>query len=275
MDKIEGYCDLCLSGIKNIKELKLMIAELVELEYKNVALEQIYDDTKTSSKDKKTDPIPEPMDISFLKEFEGKIRIFRRLSIIFNDNSVALVTNKSKHLKQYDLVAAIPTTDSAFTYACQNLNCDLISYNSDTIRLRFTRTHYLQAVSRKIYFEIKYAPSIVDSSERKSTISKSHKYRDLGKARNIILSSGATDKFQLRSPYDVANLGWIFGLSEEQSKESIRGKPRLALIKGEIRKQGGMLTFVKKLADLGVYNSDEYSEDEEMPENPSKKQKIM
>lgn len=188
-------------------------------------------------------------------------------------------------MKKYHIIAAIPTTENAFQYACQNFNCDLISYNSDTIRLKIVRAHYLQAVTRNIYFEIKYAPAIIDSGERKSTIMRSHKYRDLGKSRNILLSSGAMEKFQLRSPYDVANLGWIFGLSEEQSKEAIRGKPRKVLIRAETRKHGSMMVYVKKLKQIGIVDSDEYDDSEpendgetmevEASENPNKKQKLM
>lgn len=60
--------------------------------YRNVAIEQIYDDTATDTKAKKVDPIPNPLDLGFLKEFKGKLRIFNRITIIFTENSVSLVT---------------------------------------------------------------------------------------------------------------------------------------------------------------------------------------
>lgn len=179
----------------------------------------------------------------------------------------------------------MPTTDNALVYACQSLNCDLISYNSDTIRLKIARKHYFEACSRNIYFELKYAPCIVDSNERKSTITKAHKYHALGKSRNIIVTSGATERFQLRSPYDVAHLGWIFNLSEEQSKEAICGKSRTLLVRAETRRLGTSMVYVRRVKELGVSNEDEISdsseEDEEMniseeeiKGTPSKKQKI-
>lgn len=61
------------------------------VEYKNVAIEQVYDDTITTSKAKKGDPIPEPLKLD-LSEFDGKLRVFSRLSILFADNAISLVT---------------------------------------------------------------------------------------------------------------------------------------------------------------------------------------
>lgn len=198
--------------------------------------------------------------------------------------------NKSQNLRKYHLFAVVPTTDNALIYACQSLNCDLISYNSDTIRVKIARKHYFEACSRNIYFELKYAPCIIDSNERKSTITKAHKYHALGKSRNIIVSSGATERFQLRSPYDVAHLGWIFNLSEEQSKASICGKSRALLVRAETRRFGTAMVYVRRLKGLGANNDDEISDieqehvankpeemnisDEDIKATPSKKQKI-
>lgn len=77
------------------------------------------------------------------------------------------------------------------------------------------------AVSRNVFFEIKYSSTISDSNERRATISKAQQYHMVGKSKHIMLTSGAENKFQIRSPYDVSNLGLIFGLSEEQSKNSV------------------------------------------------------
>ncbi|XP_063702133.1 ribonuclease P protein subunit p30 [Culicoides brevitarsis] len=286
MEPLTGFCDLCVSNFKDLKELTLMLRELVELEYKNVAIEQIYNDVTTDQKAKKNDPIPEPLDLSiFEEEFKGKLKIFNRISVIFAENSVSLTTNKSQNLRKYHLFAAIPTTESALIYACQSLNCDLISYNADTIRVKIARKHYFEACSRNIYFEIKYAPCIVDAEVRKSTITKAHKYHALGKSRNIIMSSGAKEQFELRSPYDVAYLGWIFNLSEEQSKDAICGKSRRLLLRAETRRSGSCIVHVRKLKELGVSKEEDISDTEdeeekmsvseaESGESASKKQKI-
>lgn len=154
-------------------------------------------------------------------------------------------------------------------YTCQNLNCDLITYNSDTIKLKVYRTHYLQAVSRNIYFEIKYSPCILDSNERVATIFKGETFREIAKAKNIIISSGAKDSFHIRGPYAVSNLGWIFGLSTEQSKESIRGKCHKLLYRAETRRHGSAMVFVRKLKKLGIQDEDDISDSDDDEEKPT------
>lgn len=181
-----------------------------------------------------------------------------------------LIQSKSQNFRKYHVVAVIPTTETALLFACQSLSCDLITYNSDTIRLKIARKHYFEACNRNIFFEIKYSPCIVDSNERISTITKAHKYKAMGKSKNIILSSAATDRFQLRSPYDVAHLGWIFGLSEEQSKDAICGKTRRLIIAAETRRLGTSMVYVKQLNDLEMNDSDEEEGSEESEKHDSK-----
>jgi len=72
------------------------------------------------------------------------------------------------------------------------------------------RKAYLIAVRRGMFFEIKYSPAIADSNNRKDMIKVAQNYCTKGKSRNIIFSSGAANEFQLRGPYDVANLWVIF-----------------------------------------------------------------
>jgi len=57
-----------------------------------------------------------------------------------------------------------------------------------------------------MFFEIKYAPAIADSNNRKDMIKVAQNYCTKGKSKNVIFSSGAFHEFQLRGPYDVANL---------------------------------------------------------------------
>ena len=190
------------------------------------------------------------------------MKIFTRISIIYSDPSVQLAVNKSQNLKKYDIVAAIPTTENAFQHAAMTFNCDIITYNTETIRLKMNRKMYFSAVNRKIAFEIKYAPAIIDSNMRKEIITRAHRYHSYGKSRNIIISSEAKSPFQLRSPYDIANLGLIFGLSEEQSKCSISAIARKVVVHGVTRRHGNTAAFFSKADD-----SDDYSEDSDNNED--------
>lgn len=84
---------------------------------------------------------------------------------------------------------------------------------------------------RGIYFELQYSEAIINSTSRKKLITTGHKYHAIGKSKNIIITSGALNRFHIRGPYDIANLGLIFGLSEEQSKYSILGQCRSLLLR--------------------------------------------
>lgn len=73
------------------------------------------------------------------------------------------------------------------------------------------------AVKRGVFFEIKYSPLIADSSCRKDIIKVAHNYFVKGKSKSIIISSGATNVFELRGPYDVANLWELLKVNIETS----------------------------------------------------------
>ncbi|XP_065083811.1 ribonuclease P protein subunit p30 [Ochlerotatus camptorhynchus] len=258
MNKYTGFSDLCVPYNSSSKELLGILNELIELGYKNVAIEQIYDH---DSSDKKGDPIPVPIDLKPLsKELDGRLRLLNRLTIIYTEGTITLVTTRSVNLRSYNVVAVIPRTLDAFQHACQTMPCDIISYNSDTVRNRMARKFYFVAVNRNIMFEIKYAPAIVNSNDRKDIINRSHKYHSYGKSKNVIISSEARNRFQVRGPYDIANLGLIFGLSEEQSKNSILALPRKVLISADSRRHGkaGLVVKIRQKA----VDSDDYSDTE-------------
>ncbi|XP_052870605.1 ribonuclease P protein subunit p30-like [Anopheles cruzii] len=267
MNRYTGFSDLC---IPSSGDLKSIIREAIDLGYRNVAIEQTCDLCRPEDVNKKQDPIPVPYCLKELKaKYGGQIKLVNRLTVAFSDASVSLLLNKSNNLRAYNLVAALPTNESSFQYACQTLPCDIITYNSGTIQVRMNRKYYYLAVERNIVFEIKYAPAIVSSADRKRTIERSHRYHAYGKSKNVIISSGAQDQFQLRSPYDIANLGLIFGLSEEQSKESVRGVANRVLLSAEGRRFGKAGVVITGRAKRPtIVDSDDYS-DTELEENIS------
>ncbi|EAT46637.1 AAEL002232-PA [Aedes aegypti] len=259
MNKFSGFSDLCVPYNSSTKELLGILKELDELGFKNVAIEQIYNH---DSCDKKGDPIPDPIDLKPLsKELNGRLRLLNRLTIVYTEANVTLVTTRSAKLRGYHLVAVVPKTEDAFQHACQTMPCDIISYNSDTVRSKMSRKFYFVAVNRNIMFEIKYAPAIVNSNDRKDIINRAHKYHSYGKSKNVIISSEARDRFQVRGPYDIANLGLIFGLSEEQSKNAILALSRKVFINAEARRHGkaGIMVRVRQAAAV---DSDDYSDSE-------------
>ncbi|XP_035915159.1 ribonuclease P protein subunit p30 [Anopheles stephensi] len=261
MNHITGFTDLCIPQA-NRAQLEAIIREAIELGFHNIAIEQELDLTNSGPSANKDDVVPTPYCLQDLKAaFQGQIRLFNRLTIIFGDALASLVLNRSSNIRSYDLIAALPTSESGMTYACQTMHCNIITYRSNTIRLRPNRKFYYLAVDRNIAFELKYAPAILSPVERKDTINCAHRYHSFGKSKNVVISSSAKNPFELRSPYDIANLGLIFGLSEEQSKEAIRGVPNRILLAAEGRrfgKAGVVITRRPKLTE----DSDDYSDSE-------------
>lgn len=139
--------------------------------------------------------------------------------------------SNSLNLKKFNIVAGQPKTDAALTvssifsdfnlyiylslqailfsfqHCCTTFNGDIVTFDAHAGgRLYVNRKAYQVAVKRGIFFEIKYSPLISDSNFRKDIIKVAHNYLVRGKSKSIVISSGATNPFELRGPYDVANL---------------------------------------------------------------------
>ena len=91
-------------------------------------------------------------------------------------------------------------------HCCTTFNGDIVCFDPDDAKLLVSRKTYQVAVKRGISFEIKYAHAITNSNCRKNMIKIAHNYHAKGKSKNIIFSSGAVNIFELRGPYDIANL---------------------------------------------------------------------
>lgn len=233
-----------------------------------MAIEQtIYHEKLITGKNK--DPIPEPINLDDLTtKTNRKLRLFNRLTIAYSDPSISFITAKSLNYKKYHLVAALPLTEAALQHSCQSFQSDIITYNTNTIKFRLSRKIYYVAIKRNMFFEIKYAPVILNSQERRATITRSQQYHMVGKSKSIIISSEAKNKFQLRGVYDIANLGLIFGLSEEQAKSSISSLCKKLLLSADCRILGRTPVLLR-YEDVSTSESSDESEDETIDPNES------
>jgi ribonuclease P/MRP protein subunit RPP1 len=185
---------------------------------------------------------------------------------------VTHVLARSQNFKKYQIIAALPTTEAALQHACQTFQGDIITYNSKTIRIRINRKFYYVAIRRNMFFELKYSPAIVDSNERRATITRAQQYHMSGKSKGIIISSEASNRFHIRSPYDISSLGLILGLSEEQAKSAISSMSRRVLIAAESRRLGRTPALMK-YDDVNTSTSEEEESEMEVDAKESKKRK--
>ncbi|KAL2728718.1 ribonuclease P protein subunit p30 [Vespula squamosa] len=234
----DGYFDLCINASKdNPSNLHSILLKLYQMGFRSVAINQTIDDSifDTDKKKKKKNNessiiIPNPLDVDDLvKEFEGKLRIFNRLTFIYSDplKTHALVNiifsrfqNHCSNFKKFHLYSVVPKTKAALQFACSQLNTDLITINASCTGFKMNRKLYLQAVEKDIHFEIQYA-DILNPEQRKVAIHHSHLFYVYGKSRNVIVSSGASNVTEIRNPYDIINLGALLGLNEVKSKAAI------------------------------------------------------
>uniref|UniRef100_A0A8D0FZD2 Ribonuclease P/MRP subunit p30 n=1 Tax=Sphenodon punctatus TaxID=8508 RepID=A0A8D0FZD2_SPHPU len=93
-----------------------------------------------------------------------------------------------------------------------------------------------------IYFELLYTPAIKDSTMRRYTISNALHLMQICKGK-VRFQKAPLD---LRGPYDVANLGLLFGLSESDAKAAVSSNCRAALLHGETRKTAFGVVYTKK-----------------------------
>ncbi|XP_018796847.1 PREDICTED: ribonuclease P protein subunit p30 [Bactrocera latifrons] len=298
MEKTYPFYDLCIPYQKDSKALKEIIKEAISLGYKTVAIEQVFDHSRRDATKRVPDIFPPPVAFKSLEdEFKNQLRILQRLTILYVDVSVAHAMTNSLNLKKYDLVAGQPKTDAALTHCCTTFAGDLVTFDTDGgVKLLVNRKAYQIGVKRGLFFEIKYGPAIRDSNVRKDMIKLAHNYCVRGKTKSLIFSSGATNPFELRGPYDVANLAYIFGLSEDQGKNAVNKACRQLFLRAQGRRIGKTFMFVRSTGPVVFSDSsdsddddseqaaaDDSDENEEMenfvdtnsPEPPSKKKKKL
>lgn len=89
-----------------------------------------------------------------------------------------------------------------------------------------------------------------DSTARRRTITQAHNYHSVGKSKNVIISSEALNPIELRGPHDVANLGCLLALNEQQGKTAVKEFPCRAIKSGSGRRLGPFRASVISLSDL-------------------------
>ncbi|KAF5277702.1 hypothetical protein FQR65_LT03682 [Abscondita terminalis] len=255
MELFKGYFDINISDkcvtSGNFEETA---KSLFELGYRTIAINQTIDETtfdepNESKKKKKIDKTDVPAPIQ-VKEIEGckDLKILNRLTIAFSNQDIINRIVKSTNYKKYHIIAAQPESQQAYQYVCNTMEVDVFTFDpSSKPNYKTQRKLYYQLVQKGVYFELMYAPAIEDSTKRKNIIATAHMYHSYGKSRNIIVSSAITNEFLLRSPYDIINLGLIFGLSDGQAKDAILSNGRNLCIRAMGRRLGKTIMVVENL----------------------------
>ncbi|MPC34767.1 Ribonuclease P protein subunit p30 [Portunus trituberculatus] len=166
--------------------------------------------------------------------------ILTRITITYADPGSAFLSKFRNSIKQYDIIAVTPTTDSALkqTVSQTVVDVDIIALGPEERGTRFARKLLRLAVERNIYFELSYGPCITDSTRRQQTITLSHVLHHSFRSANIIVTSQARIPSHLRRPYDVMNLGKFFGLTDAGAKAALVAMGHNVVYFAAMRRQG-------------------------------------
>ncbi|KAM3872243.1 ribonuclease P protein subunit p30 [Diretmus argenteus] len=241
------FMDLNISYTADRIRLERLLETAAHLGYSTVAINHVFEPTS-----KKKQEIPKPAQVSELFDklpiVQGRsrpIRVLNRLTIMLSDPS-HFRPNAAEY-RWFDLLAVQPATEKLFHAACMMFDVDIICVTvTEKLPFIFKRAPVNGAVERGLVFEVRYVPAIRDATMRRYTIANAVSLVETCKGKNVILSSGAEKPLELRGPYDISNLGLLFGLSEGDAKEAVSSNCRSVLVHAETRKTASGVIFTMK-----------------------------
>jgi ribonuclease P/MRP protein subunit RPP1 len=195
---------------------------------------------------------PEIAELSHLKLSQIKnFKQYTRITLPYEDKGNQNFTFTNVQLQKFDIIAAIPANEKEFHNCCETGQIDIISL---PVPLGFSlRVKDIKiALSRGIMFEIAYTKSLRDQTFRRNIIKDGNFLVTSTLGRNIILSSGANTPLDLRGPYDVINLGFLFGLDNGKAKQSLTNNVLQCLKHGEARKASGSILIMQNISSLSL-----------------------
>ncbi|XP_042314566.1 ribonuclease P protein subunit p30 isoform X2 [Sceloporus undulatus] len=251
-----AFVDLNIPHLPEKESLQKLVETAAHLGYSTVAINYVVD--YEEKKKEIVKPISPAELFPTLPLVQGKskpIKILSRLTLVASDPSHCnILRSTSPNIKFYDIFAAFPKNGKLFHVACTTLDVDLVCIDvTEKLPFYIKRPSINVAIDRGIYFELLYVPAIKDSTMRRYTVSNALSLMQICRGKNIILSSGAERPLQLRGPYDVANLGWLLGLSEGNAKAAVSANCRAVLLHGggggpaRICKSRGMTVVVSAI----------------------------
>uniref|UniRef100_A0A3Q3WSE8 Ribonuclease P protein subunit p30 n=1 Tax=Mola mola TaxID=94237 RepID=A0A3Q3WSE8_MOLML len=231
------FMDLSVSYTPDRSRLRSLVETAAHLGFSTVAINYMFEPTA-----KKKQEVPAPMPIGEVMDqlpvVQGRsrpIRVLNRLTIVTSDSS-HFRPNAAEY-RRFELLAVQPTSEKLFHAACMMYDIDIICIPvTEKLPFFFKRAPVNRAVDRGVVFEVSYSAAIRDSTMRRYTIANANSLMDVCKGKPL----------ELRGPYDITNLGLLFGLSDGDAKEAVSSTCRSVLLHAETRRTASGIIYTMK-----------------------------
>uniref|UniRef100_A0A3Q2FF69 Ribonuclease P protein subunit p30 n=1 Tax=Cyprinodon variegatus TaxID=28743 RepID=A0A3Q2FF69_CYPVA len=241
------FMDLNLLFCADRKRLQSLVETAANLGFSTVAINYVFE-PKAKKKQEVPSPVPISELIGQLPVVQGRsrpIRVLNRLTVVMSEAN-HFRPNATEY-RPFDLLAVQPTTEKLFHAACLLCDVDIVCISvMEKLPFIFKRAPVNGAIDRGVVFEVSYAAAIRDSTMRRYTIANAVSLMESCKGKNVIISSAAEKALEIRGPYDITNLGLLFGLSLADSKEAVSSTCRAVLLHAETRKTASGIIYTMK-----------------------------
>uniref|UniRef100_A0A8C2YXK8 Ribonuclease P protein subunit p30 n=1 Tax=Cyclopterus lumpus TaxID=8103 RepID=A0A8C2YXK8_CYCLU len=235
------FMDLNVSFSAERSRMTKLIEAAAHLGFSTVAINYVFE---PMAKKKLEIPMPTPVKelIDQLPVVQGRsrpIRVLNRLTVVMSDSS-HFRPNATEY-RGFDLLAVQPTTEKLFHAACMLYDVDIICISvTEKLPFFFKRAPVNGAMDRGVVFEVSYSAAIRDSTRRRYTIANAVSLMESCKGKVPL------PPLELRGPYDITNLGLLFGLSEGDAKEAVSSTCRSVVLHAESRKSASGIIYTMK-----------------------------
>ncbi|XP_043957920.1 ribonuclease P protein subunit p30 isoform X1 [Gambusia affinis] len=247
------FMDLNVLFSTDRSRLQSLVETAAHLGFSTVAINYVYELT-TKKRQEVPSPVPISELIGQLPVVQGRsrpIKVLNRLTVVMSEAS-PFRPNDAEY-RAFDLLAIQPTTEKLFHTSCMLCEVDIICISvTEKLPFFFKRAPINGAIDRGVVFEVSYASALRDSTMRRYTIANAVCLMESCKGKNVIVSSAAEKALDLRGPYDIINLGALFGLSDADSKEAVSSTCRAVLLHAETRKTASGIVSTRKSQQEGL-----------------------
>ncbi|ODQ58893.1 hypothetical protein WICANDRAFT_23350, partial [Wickerhamomyces anomalus NRRL Y-366-8] len=212
----------------DIVKLKNTLVTLEELGYTHIALNYTLNHSDKIPSNQTINPI----NLDLLKEFQNRLKIYTRVTIIVDEPSQGQSISKLQN--GFDIVSVLPISEKGLLLACNSLDIDLITFDYSKKLPTFLKQKTIgAAIKRGVKFEITYS-NFLKNENRPQFINNTLNLIRASRNQNLVVSSGAQQSVELRSFPDVLNLLQLLNFKQSDGNNLI-DKASKVLLNGRLR----------------------------------------